>query len=543
MNRHIDRIYQIKKLHNINNDYESVGDMYKNIHKKEPYIFTITTSNAIGDSVTSEPTADIVPIISPTISDFTVTNSVTNNLPSLNCSITVSNNGSSITSFTITTGTSTLSIDPTKSSSTNTSGLNYLSLVLPSGGAGSSGTYTFTITDISQNTSYIFNATATNTVGTSSGVSSSQITTNSVPGVPTNVTAVSGDKQCIVSFINPTNIGGSPITKFTVTSSPGNIISTGNTTPITVRGLTNGTAYTFKVTATNELGEGPVSSSSNSVIPSGPAIAPTSISATSNENNQSVVSFSGHDENGSSITKYQVNARTSSGEVLTSSNDTGSPITITGLTNGTSYIIDVSVTNSNGTTTSNATATAIPATKPNKITSVTPTSGSKLITLKFPEPSNNGSPITQYKISAYYTQIDSADRSVTLQEDILVSPTDLNYSKDDSGNVSIILYTKSNNAKFVLDTSISNNTPLQQVSGTTSPLQQVSGTTTTAPTISKSIQPYERVPLLYYPIGNEREGYYNNVKTTNQKYNKFRNILVIILFIFVILYFLMNNKK
>ena len=64
--------------------------------------------------------------------------------------------------------------------------------------------------------------------------------------------------------------GGSPITSYTVTSSPGGKTATGASSPITVTGLTNGTAYTFTVTATNALGTGPASSPSNSVTPVGP---------------------------------------------------------------------------------------------------------------------------------------------------------------------------------------------------------------------------------------------------------------------------------
>ena len=82
-----------------------------------------------------------------------------------------------------------------------------------------------------------------------------------------------------VSFTAPASTGGSPITGYTVTSTPGNITATGTTSPIIVTGLTNGTAYTFTVHATNANGNGPESVASNSVTPTGVPGAPTNIVA------------------------------------------------------------------------------------------------------------------------------------------------------------------------------------------------------------------------------------------------------------------------
>ncbi|TPW10332.1 MAG: fibronectin type III, partial [Halothiobacillaceae bacterium] len=97
-----------------------------------------------------------------------------------------------------------------------------------------------------------------------------------IPGAPVIGTATSGDSQATVSFTAPTSNGGSAITGYTVTSSPGGITATGTASPLTVMGLTNGTAYTFTVTASNAVGQSAASGASNSVTPvAASAPAPT----------------------------------------------------------------------------------------------------------------------------------------------------------------------------------------------------------------------------------------------------------------------------
>src|SRR4030095_8636209 len=74
------------------------------------------------------------------------------------------------------------------------------------------------------------------------------------PGAPTIGTATRGNQQASVTLTAPTSDGGNAINGYTVTSNPGGITGSGASSPIVVSGLTNGTAYTFTVRATNAAG-------------------------------------------------------------------------------------------------------------------------------------------------------------------------------------------------------------------------------------------------------------------------------------------------
>lgn len=87
------------------------------------------------------------------------------------------------------------------------------------------------------------------------------------PDAPTDVVAVAGDSQATITFSAPASVGSSAIANYTVTASPGNIITTGPTSPITVTGLSNGVIYSFTVKAASATGTSPSSANSNSVMP------------------------------------------------------------------------------------------------------------------------------------------------------------------------------------------------------------------------------------------------------------------------------------
>ncbi|MCU0296573.1 MAG: fibronectin type III domain-containing protein, partial [Candidatus Nanopelagicales bacterium] len=87
------------------------------------------------------------------------------------------------------------------------------------------------------------------------------------PSAPLAPVASAGTNRATVSWQPPASSGNSPITGYTVTAAPGGATCASSTTTCDVPGLTDGTSYTFTVTATNAVGVSPPSVASNAVTP------------------------------------------------------------------------------------------------------------------------------------------------------------------------------------------------------------------------------------------------------------------------------------
>lgn len=96
-----------------------------------------------------------------------------------------------------------------------------------------------------------------------------------VPAAPTSLQVAAGNAQAVLTWVAPTNNGGSVITDYRIQRTPA--AGTPNWTTVarpvsalttfTVTGLTNGTAYLFRVAAINVAGVGAYVTAANSVTP------------------------------------------------------------------------------------------------------------------------------------------------------------------------------------------------------------------------------------------------------------------------------------
>lgn len=141
-----------------------------------------------------------------------------------------------------------------------------------------------------------------------------------------------------------------------MTSTPQSAGCVSATTSCTVTGLTNGTAYTFQVSATNASGTSAFSLASAAVIPIGIPSAPQSPVATSSDSAAAVSWLAPADNGGSAITSYVV---TSTPQSAGCSSATMS-CTVAGLTNGTPYTFFVAAINAAGTGPTSATPAVTP---------------------------------------------------------------------------------------------------------------------------------------------------------------------------------------
>jgi titin len=275
----------------------------------------------------------------------------------------------------------------------------------------------FTISSLTNGTPYNVMLRADNGVGDSVASSSSSSTPRTLPGAPTQVIATGGATSAQVTWNVPTSTGGAPILSYTASaytgSTGGSAVSSCSSTSLgcTISALSNDTTYYFDVSATNVAGTGPTSSPRVSAEPVALPGAPT-ISALSEGNSYVSVTYSpGTFDTNDPITGYQYS--TDGGTTWQSALSSASPITISGLTNGTTYSVELRATSASGPGAASNSEVGVPYAAPDATANATTSyvAGSGNVTVSWLAPNDNGASIATYTVTAFTAPVGGSQKA------------------------------------------------------------------------------------------------------------------------------------
>ena len=213
--------------------------------------------------------------------------------------------------------------------------------------SGSGNVTTVTCTGLAGGTSYELKVTATNGVGTSDS-GSAQVTTPSVPSAPRYVTTTVTLHSVTVTWSPALTNGGSPVTAYVATALDANNhehVCTANSsaTTCTIANLDSGATYGVSVVALSEWGNSPSANGGSSTtwrLPAAPAVG----SALS-RSRAAVLNWSAPSDNGGSAVSSYTVTDGHGHQCITALTS----CTISGLTNGTSYVFTVTASSLAGT--------------------------------------------------------------------------------------------------------------------------------------------------------------------------------------------------
>jgi titin len=274
-----------------------------------------------------------------------------------------------------------------------------------------SGTTTFDINGLSNATTYSVSLRAINAQGNSAtNTFATAVAPGKAPDAP-SISAIIVGNQRLSIVVAPGLDGGWPLTNYEYSINDGAWIRLNGApdvalaNPIIVTGLTNGTAYQFRVRSVNGIGESPASTSVTQTPATTPT-APTILSISTGDGSLSVAftapTANGGNNGGSAITSYQYSVNGGVNWLNRQTGATASPLTITGLTNGVAYNVMIRAVNAIGVGAASNAEVKFPqvpgAGRPISVTT-TPLDGAVRVAWT-PPAAYVGAPIVGYRVNA-----------------------------------------------------------------------------------------------------------------------------------------------
>jgi fibronectin type 3 domain-containing protein len=253
--------------------------------------------------------------------------------------------------------------------------------------------------------SYYYAVTAKNAVGSSGWSNQVKATPSALPSQPSNLTAVAGDSEVMLTWLPPADNGGFLITNYSIwrglTSGQEALLTIVGDTPRyrDDEGVVNGLRYYYMVSATTAFGTGPNSTEASSV-PSTVPSEPRNLQATAGDRNVTLTWEAPVSDGGSGITGYALYwGLAPDGEIYRIEPGNFTSYVHADITNGATYFYRVVAKNIRGEGPRSMEASVTPATRPGMPVSLRATAGDRQVTLTWQPPEDKGGlPISGYMV-------------------------------------------------------------------------------------------------------------------------------------------------
>ena len=270
-----------------------------------------------------------------------------------------------------------------------------------------------TFTNLRTTDRYTLSVQPTNSAGPGPIVTAVATFPAPTPDAPTAVAATRGNASATVTWTAPARVGSSPITGYRVRRYSSTVLQATTTVAsgaraLVVTGLTNGSSYTFDVTAINAAGVGPASTVTPAVVPATTPGIPTTVAASRNDaaHTATLTWTPPTSTGGTAITGYRLSRdgtdTSGTGAYATVVPATSRTFTFSKLKAGLPYTLKVQAVNGVGTGSPVSKVVTLLVATPGSPTAVSATSGNHQVTVKWVAPTSTGtSGITGYRVRRY----------------------------------------------------------------------------------------------------------------------------------------------